>query len=46
VYYVVTGEGDKEVIVTKFTRDWALADRWCCRLRRAAQIEADRKHGK
>jgi hypothetical protein len=43
LYYVLTGDGDREYIVSKFTHSYELADRWCCGLRRAAQVEEDRK---
>ena len=42
-FYVITGEGDKEYVVTKFTGDRATAQRWCDHLNRAAQIEVGRK---
>jgi hypothetical protein len=43
VFYVVTGEGKREITVTKWTRSRAKAEDWCVTLNRTAQIESDRK---
>ena len=42
-YVIVTNSSGVEYIVTRFTHDKAQAERWCRDLRRAAQVEEDRK---
>ena len=42
-YVITTNARGVEFICTQFTHDKALAEKWCRDLRRAAQVESDRK---
>jgi hypothetical protein len=42
-YVVATNEKGVEYICTRFTHDKASAEKWCSTLRRAWQVETDRK---